>query len=161
MNNCYCGKNLPYKECCKPFIFGKRLPTTAEDTMRSRYTAYVVGEIDYIYNTHSLKTRNTVTKEEIKHWSDSIKWDKLEIIETVHGDTEDLEGIVEFKGYYSEKGKTLSHHERSIFKKIDNQWFYETAVSTQKMIKKDTKIGRNDQCPCNSGKKYKKCCGKN
>ena len=28
-------------------------------------------------------------------------------------------------------------------------------------IRKEKKIGRNDPCPCGSGKKYKKCCGKN
>jgi len=28
-------------------------------------------------------------------------------------------------------------------------------------IEKPKKIGRNDPCPCGSGKKYKKCCGKN
>lgn len=27
-------------------------------------------------------------------------------------------------------------------------------------VKKDHKVGRNDPCPCGSGKKYKKCCGK-
>ncbi len=26
---------------------------------------------------------------------------------------------------------------------------------------KPKKVGRNDPCPCGSGKKYKKCCGKN
>lgn len=30
----------------------------------------------------------------------------------------------------------------------------------QKPIVKGKKIGRNDPCPCGSGKKYKKCCGK-
>ena len=33
-----------------------------------------------------------------------------------------------------------------------------SSVSSQ--IKNDSKIGRNDPCPCGSGKKYKKCCGK-
>ena len=28
-------------------------------------------------------------------------------------------------------------------------------------IRKEKKIGRNDPCPCGSGKKYKKCCGRN
>ena len=31
----------------------------------------------------------------------------------------------------------------------------------QKPIVKGKKIGRNDPCPCGSGLKYKKCCGKN
>jgi len=28
------------------------------------------------------------------------------------------------------------------------------------VINKSNKVGRNDPCPCGSGKKYKKCCGK-
>lgn len=31
---------------------------------------------------------------------------------------------------------------------------------SSKIIVKDKKIGRNEPCPCGSGKKYKKCCGK-
>lgn len=33
-------------------------------------------------------------------------------------------------------------------------------VSKQKTVIKTQKVGRNDPCPCGSGKKYKKCCGK-
>jgi SEC-C motif-containing protein len=161
MKNCPCGRELTYEECCKPYILGEKTPLTAEDTMRSRYTAYVVGEVDYIYNTHNPRTRDGLSKEEIKHWSESTAWNKLEIIETVDGQEKDLEGIVEFKGYYEEKGETLFHHERSLFKKVDGKWLYDTALSLQKTIVKDTKVGRNDPCPCGSGKKYKKCCGKN
>ena len=119
MKNCPCGKELNYEKCCKPYILGEKIATTAEDTMRSRYTAYVVGEVDYIYDTHNPKTRMGLSKEEIKHWSESTKWNKLEIIETIDGQDKDSEGIVEFKGYYDENGETLFHHERSLFKKID------------------------------------------
>ncbi|MCK5780141.1 MAG: hypothetical protein KAH04_03935, partial [Psychrilyobacter sp.] len=129
MKKCPCGKELSYEECCKPFITGKKLPTTAEDTMRSRYTAYVVGEVDYIYDTHNPKTREGLTLEEIKHWSESTNWNKLEIVETKDGNKDDLEGIVEFKGHYLENGETLFHNERSLFKKIDGKWLYDSALS--------------------------------
>lgn len=161
MKNCPCGKELSYEKCCKPYILGEKNPISAEDTMRSRYTAYVVGEIDYIYNTHNPKTLGNLSKEEIKHWSESTEWNKLEIIETLDGGEDNSQGIVEFKGYFLEDGKTLFHHERSLFKKINNEWLYDSTLSTQKTIKKEVKIGRNDPCPCGSGKKYKKCCGKN
>ena len=45
----------------------------------------------------------------------------------------------------------LSQEKREeIFKKFKNR----------NTIVKEAKIGRNDPCPCGSGKKYKKCCGK-
>ena len=34
------------------------------------------------------------------------------------------------------------------------------AYKTTNMVINDNKVGRNDACPCGSGKKYKKCCGK-
>ncbi|GAA0120951.1 MAG: SEC-C domain-containing protein [Clostridium argentinense] len=39
-------------------------------------------------------------------------------------------------------------------KEITKEW------RSSKVIVKEDKIGRNDPCPCGSGKKYKKCCGK-
>ena len=36
-----------------------------------------------------------------------------------------------------------------------------TENTVKKPVKKDVKVGRNDPCPCGSGKKYKKCCGLN
>ena len=35
----------------------------------------------------------------------------------------------------------------------------EILLNPPKQTKAETKIGRNDPCPCGSGKKYKKCCG--
>lgn len=40
-------------------------------------------------------------------------------------------------------------------KEIHKEW-----VSSKTIVKTD-KIGRNEPCPCGSGKKYKNCCGKN
>lgn len=33
-------------------------------------------------------------------------------------------------------------------------------ATPQTVKRKDVKVGRNDPCPCGSGRKYKKCCGK-
>ena len=34
-------------------------------------------------------------------------------------------------------------------------------IQVQQVVRSGTKVGRNDPCPCGSGKKYKKCCGAN
>ena len=41
-------------------------------------------------------------------------------------------------------------------------WAYNgyTALEYNEMKKESKKVGRNDSCPCGSGKKYKNCCGK-
>lgn len=39
-------------------------------------------------------------------------------------------------------------------------WNFDTEMSQTPFVRISPKIGRNDPCPCGSGKKYKKCCGK-
>ncbi len=58
--SCHCEKGESYEDCCQPYIAGEDLPATAETLMRSRYSAYVVSEIDYIATTHEAKTRDDV-----------------------------------------------------------------------------------------------------
>ena len=60
--NCPCDSQRSYKECCSPFISKEKLPETPEQLMRSRYTAYVNGDIDYIKQTHNPKTVKDLDK---------------------------------------------------------------------------------------------------
>lgn len=159
MNNCYCGREKSFEECCKPFIDGDKLPKTPEELMRSRFSAYVVKNIDYIYDTHDPKTREGLTKEMISTWANTTEWTNLEVIFTKDGKPGDETGIVEFKGNFLEKGYKGTHHEISTFKLIGDRWFYHLAEYPKNTILKDKKIKRNDPCICGSGKKYKKCCG--
>ncbi len=48
----------------------------------------------------------------------------------------------------------------SILTKVQQEAIYDRYRRSRTVVK-DPKIGRNDPCPCGSGKKYKKCCGKN
>ena len=53
------------------------------------------------------------------------------------------------------------HHEVSVFKKINNEWKYVAGeVIPTTITRVGAKVGRNDPCPCGSGKKYKQCCGR-
>ena len=86
-------------------------------------------------------------------------WHGLEVVETVNGAEKDDEGIVEFIARYTQEGTTHKHHERSLFKKQDDQWYF-FDIEKNLPIVNESRIGRNDPCVCGSGKKYKKCCGK-
>lgn len=142
------------------FLEGKGRPETAEDLMKSRYAAYTVGNIDYIMETHDPATREGISMEETEEWAKSSEWLGLEIIATEAGSPSDDKGVVEFKATYKENGEVQVHHEKSAFIKIEGQWYYHGWMPLQQTIVKEKKIGRNDPCPCESGKKYKKCCGK-
>jgi len=159
---CECGLGPSVEECCGRFIEGAARPETAEALMRSRYTAYAIQNIDYLAATHDPDTVGNMDREDTEKWAREANWQGLEIVDTVAGGPEDEEGVVEFIARYETGGKTIAHHERSTFRRIDGQWFYvDGDMVKPKPVRRDTpKVGRNEPCPCGSGKKYKKCCGR-
>ena len=161
MDLCPCGSERPYKQCCEPYIRGTRNAPTAEALMRSRYCAYVKSEIDYIYGTTHSSQRGKFDRKESEDWSQKTDWHSLEICQTDAGGEEDHAGTVEFIARYRNRGKMARHHEVAEFKKEEGQWyFFDGHAPKYEQVKRDgAKIGRNDPCPCGSGKKYKKCCG--
>lgn len=142
------------------FIEGKKIPKTAEELMRSRYHAYTIADINYIVETHDPATRGEIDRNETEEWAKTSEWMGLEILNVEAGTESDDQGIVEFKAVFKDAEGEQVHHEKSAFVKIDGQWFYHGWMPLQQTIVKDKKVGRNDSCPCGSGKKYKKCCGK-
>jgi len=155
MNNCYCGSGKPFSVCCAPIIENESAQT-AEQLMRSRYSAYAIGNADYLMKTLHSSVRDQQNYSDIKQWSVENSWTKLEIVSAEFGEVSDVKGIVEFKAFYTNKaGSEQMHHERSSFVKEAGKWFYVDGVFNPSV----PKISRNAPCPCGSGKKFKKCCG--
>ncbi len=121
---CYCHSNKDFKQCCQPILRGKAIAETAEQLMRSRYSAYVMADIDYILRTHHPMSRPVSERQEILSWTKSVKWTGLEVLKVQHGSKNDLEGTVEFKANFTEKGQPDCIHENSYFRKDNGQWFY-------------------------------------
>ncbi|HNW82696.1 MAG TPA: YchJ family protein [bacterium] len=161
MKACHCGSGKNYSDCCELFVKGKSNPKTAEELMRARYSAFVEHEIDFIMNTVSPDQPNAMTREAVKRWAENTNWKGLEIISIEKGGADDSTGIVEFKAYSTVENITQAHHEKAHFIKKGKKWLFEDgeAVSPEQMKREVPKTGRNDLCPCGSGKKYKKCCG--
>ncbi len=125
MKLCYCHSDKPFESCCKAYLSGYSVPATAEQLMRSRYTAYVLHDVDYIIQTTHPSTRKEYDAKAIKAWAESSIWQKLEIIVTRKGNGSDTVGFVEFKAYYSDAAQQSHiHHEYSTFKKVDQVWFF-------------------------------------
>lgn len=156
---CPCGSTLAYEKCCEPLIKGTSQATTAEILMRSRYSAYVNAEIDYLYATTHPEHRKGYDHEGTRKWAESSQWLGLEIVSSRGGEGDSL-GEVEFIARFSDEGVETAHHELGKFKKLDGNWYFTEGkmVTSKPLI--SNKIGRNDPCPCGSGSKYKKCCGK-
>ena len=159
---CPCGSGKTYAACCKKIISGEKKAETPEELMRSRYSAYAKAEIDHILNSTHPEQRESNDREEIRKWSEKSEWLGLEIIRCERGGKEDQDGTVEFIARYADHGVNLEHHEIAEFRRDNGEWFfYDGKMVPQKpFVRTEPKIGRNDPCPCGSGKKYKKCCGK-
>ena len=160
---CPCGSGKKYSECCEPIIKGTAKAQTPEALMRARYTAYVKQEIDFIINSCEKGEKIAeIDRKATEDWSRNSTWHGLKILHTEKGGPDDTEGIVEFECTYTQKGIRDVHHEISGFRKIDGEWLYsEGVVRPTTVVREGRKIGRNEPCPCGSGKKYKNCCGKN
>jgi SEC-C motif-containing protein len=92
--------------------------------MRSRYTAYVRGEIDYLLATHDVSTRDSVDREAVARWSRETEWKGLEIIASEAGTENDDLGVVEFVARGVTAGRPFAQRERSRFRRVDGAWFY-------------------------------------
>ena len=161
MNQCPCGSGRVYAECCEPYISGKAKAPTAEALMRSRYTAYAEHAVDYIINTCVHRGKDDIDPKSTREWSEQSTWLGLTIIATEKGGPADTEGVVEFEARYERGGLKDIHHERGTFKKQNGEWLYvDGHVAPQTVVRTSPKTGRNEPCPCGSGKKYKHCCGR-
>lgn len=122
--NCPCGKSDSYLNCCKEKHLNITTALTAEDLMRSRYTAFTKGMGDYLMNSHHSSTRPLKRKLEIVSWANAVKWAQLEIITKAEGGLNDQKGTVEFKAHFKEKGKKAFIHENSKFIRENAHWIY-------------------------------------
>ena len=160
MSQCPCGSAVAFEKCCKPFIEGKAKAPTAEALLRARYSAFTTADIGFIQSSHHHSTRNQLDVPGTEQWAKSADWKKLEIISVEAGGKGDKEGQIEFKAYYTIKGKECVLHELSQFTFKDEWLYVDSRLPDIKQYKRESpKVGRNDPCLCGSGKKFKKCCG--
>ncbi len=160
MEKCHCGSGKSFSLCCEPIIKGETPALTAQELMRSRYSAYVTVATDYILATTHPSTRKNHSAKGIEEWAKSSNWQKLEILSRTLGGQNDERGEVEFKAYYIDpKWELIVHHENSDFVKEDGKWYYLKGVINPVAKTSLGKTNRNDPCPCGSGLKFKKCCG--
>ncbi len=149
---CPCGSQQPYANCCQPYHQGLTLPDTCEQLMRSRYAAYAMVLGDYLVRTHEASFLGDLTQAQIEQSANDTNWVGLEILGT---DQNQDKGWVEFRAWFQESDDSPALaclHEVSDFVRKDGAWLYTTG-----QMKPSRAPGRNDPCPCGSGKKYKKC----
>ena len=159
---CPCKSGKTFGECCGPIIAGTAKAETAEALMRARYSSYATGDIDFLRNSMVAEALDDFDEAASRAWSKAARWHGLEIVSTEKGGPGDDEGVVEFRALYTANGEFCNHHERSVFRREGGEWRFVDGdfVAEKPIEREEPKVGRNDPCPCGSGKKYKKCCGK-
>ncbi|MFJ5329588.1 YchJ family protein [Pectobacterium versatile] len=151
--SCPCCSGLQYNACCQPYLTHAATAAEPAILMRSRYTAYVKHDVDYLIATWHPDLQPEKWRGSLAESCQNSQWLGLTILATSPGKTPD-EGYVEFAARYiseSDKQRTEVMRERSRFLRQQDRWYYIDGVHLQ--------TGRNEPCPCGSGKKYKKCCG--
>jgi SEC-C motif-containing protein len=158
---CPCGSSKRYADCCAPYIAGKQLPPTPEALMRSRYSAFTQADVQYIAETMKGPVARQFDPEGARQWAQHVTWMGLQVVHASSVTNTDTKGTVEFIVNYRFQGKVESIHEISEFQRENGHWYYVDGKAGARAMHRNqsVKVGRNDPCPCNSGKKYKKCCG--
>ncbi len=137
----------------------KRVPANAEELMRSRFTAHAIRDYRHLHRTDL----ETASKDYVEEPPDGqeLTWTRLVVHAHDLGSRPDT-AFVDFSAYYQAGEGEQALHEKSEFVRRDGVWFYTRAVRTGPAPVKSTgpKVGRNDPCPCGSGKKFKHCCGR-
>lgn len=147
--NCPCGQGL-YAECCAPLHQGHSKAETAQQLMRSRYSAFAKQEIDYIVRTTALGQQQALDVAAIADWAKSNQWLKLEIVQAQEK-LDKHHAQVEFKAHYHDGQQAQIHHEVSHFVKFEETWYFLDPTTDQQITMKQP-------CVCGSGKKFKQCC---
>jgi SEC-C motif-containing protein len=119
-DGCPCGSSAPLAACCGPVVRGDRRAPTAERLMRSRYTAFALGD-----EPHLLRSWHPSTRPASVTFVAGQRWTRLDVLATVAGDLLDREGEVEFRAHYERRGGTGALHELSRFVRDDEgRWVY-------------------------------------
>jgi len=143
--SCLCGSEQSYEECCGKFINTIQTAKNPEQLMRSRYSAYILKNENYLLQSWHESTR----PDSLDLTIDTTQWKKLKIISAT-------ENKVHFVAYFTQdtlnKEKIYALTEISNFVK-DKNWQYLEGKDV-----KTVQLTKNMPCPCQSGKKYKRCC---
>ena len=110
--------------------------------------------------------REDLTAQMLEEQTRDVHWLRLDMgpceKDQPEGENGELFDTAEFYAYYELEGSVRQIGERSFFQRKDGKLYYVDGVARRPKAyrRPEPKVGRNDPCPCGSGKKYKKCCGR-
>lgn len=149
--SCPCGDGQPYGICCQPLHQGQPA-AHAGRLMRSRYSAYVLGLIDYLVTTTLPAQQPLLDRQAMAQWSHDSRWLGLNVEREDPASASASRAQVIFSAHWADPdGSQHSHRECSDFCRLGERWYF---IDPNHPLD----VGRNDPCPCGSGRKFKQCC---
>jgi SEC-C motif domain protein len=146
---CLCNSGSSFSKCCQPYLDGTKEAPDPESLMRSRYSAFIKKDFEYLKRTWHPETLPELDENEPSNWI------SLEIVETAIDESGSY-GEVEFIAKVVVENRLETLHEVSDFEKVDGRWFYHSGE-----FKNDPDtfqvISMKAPCPCGSGEKFKHC----
>src|ERR1035438_1549972 len=125
---CPCTSKKPYDRCCGPFHAGTAMPETAEQLMRSRFSAYALAKVDYLISTRPEAKRADEDREELARYCKSVSCVSLKIVSKEMGGKTDDTGVVTFQASLQTNGRRSLHIETSTFARENKKWVYVDGV---------------------------------
>jgi len=125
---CPCTSKKPYDRCCGPFHSGAAAPETAELLMRSRFSAYALGKVDYLIATRPEAKRAEENRDELRSYCQAVQCVGLKIVGKEKGGKDDDTGVVTFHASIQANGRRTLHIETSTFAKEHGKWVYVDGV---------------------------------
>ena len=148
---CPCGDGSAYAQCCRPLHQGQPA-AHAGRLMRSRYSAYVLGLVEYLVSTTLPAQQAQLDQRAIGQWSRESQWLGLEVTREDANSGDQRRGQVTFVARWADPDGTQQRQlECSDFCKLGERWYF---IDPNHPLS----AGRNDACPCGSGRKFKHCC---
>ncbi len=159
MSRCPCGSGKDFEACCGPILDGQPAET-AEALVRARYTSYVVEKTEFLFDTMAPAVRAELDPVESARIAKEADWHGMEVRSVRPAPDDDAVTEVEYIAKFRLDGQVRVHHERARLRRDDGAWMvHDGEVNPKDPPRRVEKVGRNDPCPCGSGKKHKKCCG--
>ena len=143
-HTCPCGSGIALDDCCGKWHQGQPAPS-AERLMRSRYSAYTLGLIDYLVATTLPAQQAALDRDSMRAWSLGSTWLGLEV---EGSELIDTHAFVTFTARWHDSDGEHRHRERSAFVQQAGRWYFIDPTVP-------LKAGRNDPCPCGSEQKFK------
>ncbi|HED32725.1 MAG TPA: hypothetical protein ENJ08_00715 [Gammaproteobacteria bacterium] len=162
-NKCLCGVGKSTETCCLPLINGQKDAETPAQLMRSRYSAYAMGNVSYLMQSWHASTRpQGIELDSRLAWTGLTLLGKHKMRDKAWGnETAGKEAYVAFIARFVSEGVAGQMHERSRFVFEQGRWFYVDGQQIESAAGEGSRRpGRNEPCYCGSGKKFKKCCAK-